>query len=518
MIYNLRQSILAFISAFALAVSFTACSSQDDPQPVDPDDNSGSYLELNIPMSADGTTSRAENGAESSENYAYGTDYENKINKVYLYFFDKDKKPVTLSDGKLYAEYEVKYIKGYDESEELPTGSSLKLSPRYTTGLHRLDVNLQLNQDYYLYVLCNIPVTTKYTTLDQFIDSELTGDYQTLGMPMSSRDSKGNAYTKFQVHEYNTESNPVSLTVYVERSLARIAYVDNRLGFTLYESLTSDKELGSVNLTGIVVFNTLTNWYTFRHVGDISASTFAPNMPADDTRLGQINLSGTTPFVIDPYTKNKSSSASKASSIYNRWLCNITTWHPSWTSADAISSYPQIDDNYGALLTYLPENSMHTNAQVKGQVTGVLIRAQLMPKQTVGVSKLTDNTYYYYDGVFYNNLEELKYAAGFADLDETNYVNYGVKRYLNGYGYFLYFIRHYDNENNHKMGPMEFSIVRNNSYDLSVLKVAVPPLTDDDLPNIDPTDPVEEYEDDDYIDIVLTVRPWIIREQGGDLK
>jgi DNA-directed RNA polymerase subunit H (RpoH/RPB5) len=51
-----------------------------------------------------------------------------------------------------------------------------------------------------------------------------------------------------------------------------------------------------------------------------------------------------------------------------------------------------------------------------------------------------------------------------------------------------------------------------------VLKVAVPPLTDDDLPNIDPTDPVEEYEEDDYIDIVLTVRPWIMREQGGDLK
>jgi hypothetical protein len=469
-------------------------------------------------MSADGTTSRAENGAESSENYAYGTDYENKINKVYLYFFDKDKKPVTLSNGKLYAEYEVKYIKGYDDSEELPTGSSLKLSPRYTTGLHRLDVNLQLNQDYYLYVLCNIPVTTKFTTLDQFIDSELTGDYETLGMPMSSRDSQGNAYTKFQVHEYNTESNPVSLTVYVERSLARIAYVDNRLGFTLYEDLSNDNQLGYVNLEGIVVFNTLTNWYTFRHVGNISATTFTPTLPTDESRLGQINLSGATPFVIDPYTKNKNSSASKASSMYNRWLCNITTWHPSWSTADAITSYPQIDNNYGALLTYLPENSMHTNAQVKGQATGVLIRAKLMPTKTAGVSKFTDNTYYYYDGIFYNNLDQLKSDTGFTDISESNYVNYGVKRYLNGYGYFLYFIRHYDNDNNHKMGPMEFSIVRNNSYDLSVLKVAVPPLTDDDLPNIDPTDPVEEYEEDDYIDIVLTVRPWIMREQGGDLK
>jgi len=134
------------------------------------------------------------------------------------------KKPVTLSNGKLYTEYNVSLVKGKDTSNELPTGSSLNLSSHYTTGVQRLDMNLQTDVDYYLCVLCNIPLKTTFTSLDQFLDSQMTGDYSTNGMPMSSRDSQGNTYSKFQVHSYNTQSNPVRCTVYVERSLARIAY------------------------------------------------------------------------------------------------------------------------------------------------------------------------------------------------------------------------------------------------------------------------------------------------------
>lgn len=527
MINKYRQSIFAFFSAVALCCSLAACSSDDEPGSDAVNDKSGSFFELNIPLYDNSSTSRAENEAESSEVYEYGTEFENKINKVYLYFFDANKKPVTLSNGKLYTEYDVSLVKGKDTSNELPTGSSLNLSSHYTTGVQRLDMNLQTDVDYYLCVLCNIPLKTTFTSLDQFLDSQMTGDYSTNGMPMSSRDSQGNTYSKFQVHSYNTQSNPVRCTVYVERSLARIAYVDNRLSFPLYPSIDSQDPIEDayVNIHEIVAFNMLPNWNTFRHVGNISSITFYTSMASDESRFGPIDSDGGMPFVIDPYTSYKNKTASYAKSIYNRWLPNLLTWHPTWTDNDIIDNCPVIDTSTNTrLIAYMPENCMQTSAQVKGQATGVLIRVRfvgdLVPKY-VDYAKQhnADGTVYYYNGGFYYNTDQIKSDyPSLTDLTDTNYTNYGVKCFKQGYGYYLYFIRHNDNGNNEVMGPMEFAIVRNNSYDLTVKKVAIPQLTDDDLKNIDPTEPIEEKEVEDYIKIVVTVRPWILRSQSSDLK
>lgn len=526
-----RQKIAALLSTLALCCAGVAsCSSEDVIEPSAQNvDEPGTYFILNIPI--DDSSTRAENEAESSEEYNGGISDEYKVNKAYVYFFDQSGNPVQLSDGKLYLELSMTYVSGSQSVDEMPTGTSYNIGKGYTSGLQEVDKKLQMNTKYRMYVLCNIPITTTFTSLDQFLDMQQTGDYATYGMPMASRDSQGKTYHSFSITRLNTETNPVNFTVYVERALARITYASTATTFTLYESASSTTSLGKVTLTDMVVFNKHNKWYTFRHVGNID-SNYNVTIPTDESRFGIVDTnSSTTPFVIDPYTKDKNASGSKAQSIYTDWFGNFTTWHTSWAASEAISA--ATSSSNPTVIDYLPENVMYTDAQIRNQATGVLIRAKITPTKVTYASSYSYSTYetsnysgdlYYYpeDGKFYASIRALQLTYLKLSITSSNYSSYGVKRYVDGYGYYLYYIRHDDNQNNEVMGAMEFAIVRNNSYDLKVQKVAMTPYSDDDIPDLPSDDPVEEDIPVEaikaYIKITITVRPWTLRSQSGDLK
>ncbi len=77
---------------------------------------------------------------------------------------------------------------------------------------------------------------------------------------------------------------------------------------------------------------------------------------------------------------------------------------------------------------------------------------------------------------------------------------------------YYYWNRHNDNGNNGLMGPMEFAVVRNNVYKLSVTKVnkfGHPALGVDPE---DPTNPDDPDEDDNvYFEVAVQVLPWVVR-------
>ena len=85
----------------------------------------------------------------------------------------------------------------------------------------------------------------------------------------------------------------------------------------------------------------------------------------------------------------------------------------------------------------------------------------------------------------------------------------------NGNGYYCYYYywnRHNDNGLNGAMGPMEFDVVRNNVYKLSVDKInriGHPRIPENDPNNPTPNTPDES--DDIYLDVKLEIVPWVVR-------
>jgi hypothetical protein len=541
--------------AVALLMGLVACAADDTQLLGDPDakdSGNGTYLEMFIPVPGNAQASRAENEVESTENYDDGEEFEYKVNKAYLYFFDEDNVPVMLSNGKQYAEFDMTYVADGVGEQELPTGSALRTSSGYTSGVRQMDIRLHLNKTYYLYVLCNIPVTAHFSTLNEFLEQTQTGDYETQGMPMASRSYKGEICKEIVLTSEHTENNPLQLTVDVERALARINYTCGLANdiysynvyhgnvFTLYRSLDSDEmdineALGTVYLQHAVVFNFHDDWYTFRHVGNIDSQNYGTTLSNDATRFGQINTKN--PFVIDLHTKDKNRAASNARSLYTNWLCNISEWHPTWDNSEMLPAstmnIPRNEDgtlNFDGItvdwkkevLAYIPENVMETTAQTYGQATGVIFRVQIYPETRSfyyppKMFSLGDDVYFY-NGYFFSSLKDIMSAHNIIGLTEDNMADYGVKYYKEGYGYYLYFIRHLDNGDNSTMGPMEFAIVRNNTYELKVAKIAWAPLQEDELPNFDPTTPVEDDPEGQNIRIITSVRPWVTREQSTDLQ
>ena len=80
------------------------------------------------------------------------------------------------------------------------------------------------------------------------------------------------------------------------------------------------------------------------------------------------------------------------------------------------------------------------------------------------------------------------------------------------YCYYFYWNRHNDNNKPSVMGPMEFGVVRNNVYKLSVTnisKLGHPRLTENDPDPKDPDDPDEDAKI--YFDVNVEVLPWTVR-------
>lgn len=93
---------------------------------------------------------------------------------------------------------------------------------------------------------------------------------------------------------------------------------------------------------------------------------------------------------------------------------------------------------------------------------------------------------------------------GFSVFSKSANGNYEVLYY--------YWNRHNDNLDNVKMGAMEFAVVRNNVYKLSVDKISAFGHPVDPGKDPDPIDPNDPDEDSDvYFKVSVQVLPWVVR-------
>jgi hypothetical protein len=564
------KKFLSLSLAAAMALGFAACSSEDVPQPKNEDQQkvgNGAYIEMTLTFPS-ATTSRAgteytANGAESSEKYVDGSDFENTVKKIYLFFFDADGN-VKEIEGKTYKEYGVyKGTETGSTTEQLNGEASIRNgAPVYKTATYQLPSVLSLDTDYHVYALVNqLPdnvadIATEADLLNSTMaftgkDGEATGIDTEIGIPMAARSYNGTVYATLHATTANTQSSPYELDYEIERSYGRIAFIDSKFTVPLYKSNAEAEKgegvgatVGKAHIESYYVVNKNKKLYTYRHVGDIDANYSV---------VGQANWSSlpeglfgrmtdTNPYVIDPITNLKKETAlAEPDPEKPTYFLQRLDQLASPSTATDYSVFKQLKaavDNVPQSVEYVAENTMGVNAQRKGHTTGIIFCVTIEPNKVDGLSldenqdwRVNNNQdLYFFEGEFYSSIDKINTIKKIEATSKTM-SEFGIRYFKKGMGFYEYYIRHLDNGDYTDMGKMEFAIVRNNSYELSVKSIAMSPyssLPKDPKPDSDPEHPDEPdpYDPDQpgiddpdegakvYMQIDVVVRPWIVRQNN----
>ena len=108
-------------------------------------------------------------------------------------------------------------------------------------------------------------------------------------------------------------------------------------------------------------------------------------------------------------------------------------------------------------------------------------------------------------------MREAVTGAGITIYQSSNDADYGPGYYC----YYYYWNRHNDNGLNGSMGPMEFCVVRNNVYKLSIdmiNRLGHPRIPENDPENPTPETPDES--DEIYLAVRVQIAPWVVRLNG----
>lgn len=367
--------------------------------------------------------------------------------------------------------------------------------------------------------------------------------------------------------KHTDENNPYDLTqeipVPVERVAARFDFKDGSTkGNSTYSITNSDgtSELLTVQLTRMALVNVSNAYYFLRRV---SANGLMTN-----ATYGGIE----TPvnYVVDLYSSEKSLKGEitpeNAFDFFNYTLFdnqgNYSDYN--WENISDVISTP--DDNWlsepvYSKWHYLTENTIPSPAmnQKTVQTTGIVFEAKLSPgsatpetlQNALNNVSASSPVLYLFDEILYTGFDEAVAAAkslpagalynavslalDAAGMSIDNYsgltvLTPAVKEAMtsNGftiyepslgndgawgyYCYYFYWNRHNDNGIPNMMGNMEFAVVRNNVYKISVdtlERLGHPVEPDNDPDPVEPEDPAEEAQV--YMTLTIEVLPWVVR-------
>lgn len=554
--------------AMGIATAFSACSDE-----VDLSANNGGgteestsqvFMQFNLELPA---VSRSTTTSDDDDDYVssdagveIGKDYENQVSEVLVVITDA-------TAGNTYDDF----IAGSTVTNLIPTGNNTTYVVPFNTNKLVDYVGDPVN----IYVYCNptkelkeklekeedIDVDASYTltsATDETIWSITKGttDNKKIGhFLMTNADNDYKRTLPANLDNYKVESNPFDLgTINVERAAARFDYKSTVTDetYTLMEDEEGKPEV-TVTLTDMALVNLSKEFYYLRRVSADGTSTNA-------------TIGGTetnTNYVVDTdyewkgkYSEETTDKASHFFYVYNPNSASTTDY--AWTSISSLTSEDN-DESWNSgenandnrkgykIWRYATENTIpaQVSNQKKGITTGVAFKGEIQGV-TDDMKTLLDgkNVVYVFDNILWGTWDNVKTAAEFKEDDNTTLSNPSLAAAYNeamedpdasdteiekkavaaGFTIFrpnttgkyevlyYYWNRHNDNNNNGSMGPMEFAVVRNNVYKLSVTgvdKFGHPTDPDDDPDPENPEDPDEE--DDVYFKVAVEVLPWVVR-------
>ena len=525
--------------AMGIAMAFSACSDEVDLST----NNGGSteestsqvFMQFNLELPAV-SRSTTQTGGGSDAGVEIGKDYENQVSEVLVVITDA-------TEGSTYDKFIAK--------SSVVTPSSAN-NTTYVVPFKTTELTSSAGKSVNVYVYCNpTEELTKATTFD------VNKDYYTLTdatnatiwtknkFLMTNADNDYKRTLPANLDNYKVESNPFDLeTIKVERAAARFDYKssDDDETYTLMEDENGDPEV-TITLTDMALVNLSKEFYYLRRVSADGTSTNA-------------TIGGTetnTNYVVDTDYDWKSGSTITDYSdhffyVYNQ---NSASADYTWTSISSLTKNEDDTDNSWntdgtkddyKIWRYATENTIpaQVSNQKKGITTGVVFKGEIQGA-TEDMKTLLNgtNTVYVFDNILWGEWSDVKTAAEAKESDNTTLANPSLAAAYNeatkdsytdakavaaGFTIFkpntnkkyevlyYYWNRHNDNNNNGSMGPMEFAVVRNNVYKLSVTgvnKFGHPTNPGDDPDPENPEDPDEE--DDVYFKVAVEVLPWVVR-------
>lgn len=532
--------------AMGIAMAFSACSDEVDLSA----NNGGSteestsqvFMQFNLELPAV-SRSTTQTGGGSDAGVEIGKDYENQVSEVLVVITDA-------TEGSTYDKFIAK--------SSVVTPSSAN-NTTYVVPFKTTELTSSAGKSVNVYVYCNpTEELTKATTFD------VNKDYYTLTdatnatiwtknkFLMTNADNDYKRTLPANLDNYKVESNPFDLeTIKVERAAARFDYKSSVANETYTLMEEDGKAEVTVTLTDMALVNLSKEFYYLRRVSADGTSTSAT--------IGGTEVGGTSAnYVVDTDADWKSSYSSGSESDHFYY-----TYQPNDAGASTYD-WDKIADVTGASGTADTDNSWNANGtkgdykiwryatentipkgtddglQKKGITTGVVFKGEIQGA-TEDMKTLLNgiNTVYVFDNILWGTWDNVKTAAEAKESGTTTLANpllaaaynkamedryTDAKAVAAGFTIFkpnadkkyevlyYYWNRHNDNNNNGSMGPMEFAVVRNNVYKLSVTgvnKFGHPTNPSDDPDPENPEDPDEE--DDVYFKVAVEVLPWVVR-------
>lgn len=462
------------------------------------DSNGNLALFFEIP-NANGTRS-----AESSGITETGSKEEYAVKSLTIYLFDSTTK--TLKD-----QQELKNIQQIKaDLEEI----------KYTAD--KITVN---PGTYNIFAIANgKAVTGDISTQDAFlnaVDGITYSEGKIPSVPASGfvMTNRGAANLNVEVKKPTDSDKVTSVSIGLERAVAKIELTQKQETFPLKDP--AGKVYCTIKLNNFRMLNMATQFYTFRHTAVLN--DFQEPGSYTDENFGDIN--DNNGYAIDPYFFKKTVEGAKdftnADGFFAQALVDLDINDSNWAGMAQAGSWSHV---------YCLENCMFVNAQLNAYSTGVMFKANMDIATDRVFDENGDNIsnpsnwpskMFYFNYNFYTSVDAIRKQVlnnlpeDITDDSATEILaEYSIKRFQkteNYSCYYNYWIKHEDN-NSTEMGVMEFGIVRNNIYRLSISKVAG---LGSGEPYIEPEQP-DEYKAE--LDININVFPWAVRNQDVELE
>lgn len=466
----------------------------------------GAYFVLEVTKASGISTRSNPTGGEPGDGSETGLDYENRIDDLMLFFYQADQQSNAAADtpiDKIFY-FDCDKLEGDNRTEpvqvNLPAGE-YDLLVVTNAG----DMRAQLQGK-------TLGGIRDYILAKAWTESE--GDYSRFVMT-----SDGHTADKVTLCG-NPKNEPANAVVEVERVAARI---DFRAKADVFD--VNDEVYGraKASLVGAVVLNKMTEGsYLLKRTAMPDNGALTSASPV--TYLGdELPVEGGVQqnYVVDPWSLKKTASPvnSSLASLYDNYYTSFDKKQSVWEAV--VRTGKQVGD--WRILDYTLENTMSREAQLDAYRTMVVFQVRYTPNgYTEG-----ETFYRVKDKIYPTRAEAEAAAEGTGAL---------VREFHNGLCYYVWRVRHSNDDNDGAKGIMEYAIVRNNIYRLLVSSIyglgdevpfpdpdgedPVDPNPDPDPdPNPDPDPdpgPDPDPDPDPNIEIIVTVEDWT-QMKGEDI-
>lgn len=412
---NILHTVKGVAGCLLMASLAAGCAQEDiDTAPSGGGGMSASsYVSLSFASQQSTPTRSNPTGGEQGNGDETGQDYENEIKSAVAFFYQGSGTDGVNSSGTT----PIMAVATFNVGSYTEPGNGIDRT--YTTTPQQVDLD---DGTYNVLVVAN--PGADWWTGQSLTLADVRNHIQTTAWTASGSDYSDFVMTSAAdatlTLESNSEDDPATATVNVERMAARLDYKAE----ASYPCTDPAYTGATVEITGAALVNNLTaGSYIIKRVADDVNGTnlsYLGNETADENGAA-------TNYVLDPWT------ASKNGNLYGTWFMNGFS-DPNWWAGYVQPGTPVSDGaETWQRIGYTLENTTAADAAGSDYSTGVVFKAKFNPQ---GVANYTDGeTFFAYGTKIYASMEDMMagfYGSKFDDLDNiTSCATWGdVKQFI----------------------------------------------------------------------------------------